>query len=63
MDNLKKLKKQNYQFKIRIKSLNNNVKQDKYKNEGYDDVESEDYGDQFGGKQSNNKSKKFTTRC
>ena len=56
MDKLKELKKQNSKFKGKIKELKEKVKN--YNDEGDDNDKPEDYGDQFGGNQSKNKSNK-----
>ena len=58
LDKVKELKTHNSKFKIRIKALRNNITRDKDDNGVDVDDEAEDYGDQFEGKHSKNKSKK-----
>ena len=51
IDKLKELKKHDFKFKSNIKYLKKKVIQKKYDDEGDDNDESEDSGNQFGGKQ------------
>ena len=56
LNKLKELKKKNSKFKRKFKAIKK--KAPKENNEGDDNDEPEDSGDQFGGNQSKNKSKK-----